>query len=354
MSMRLALDAMGGDAAPEEVVRGALMAVEAMPDISILMVGDESRIQACLKADSVSVLPGTVEVIHAAEHVEMSEAPVDALRRKPDCSVRRAVRLVKDGRADAFLSAGNTGAAVASAALELPRLPGAQRPGIAVSFPTPQGPCTVIDVGANVSCKARHLYQYAIMASVYHRILFKVDNPVVGLLNVGEEHAKGSDVVRTVFNLLTESPLNFTGNIEGRDIFKGDIDIVVCDGFVGNVVLKVTEGLIEMFVSTIREKAKGAKSFRKIGESLRLGIGAFLLKPIVEDLRKQYDYTENGGAPLLGVEGICMIAHGSSDAKTICNAIRRARNLYESKANEIIVDELKRFGNRNSNKASSS
>lgn len=341
--MRLAVDAMGGDSAPQEIVRGGLLAVQRFEDVEVIFVGDEKAILDCLQADGVDGVPERIRIVHTSQQVEMGESPVDALRKKPDCSVRKAVQLVKDGVADAFLSAGNTGAAVAAAVLELPRLPGARRPGIAVSFPTPQGPCTVIDVGANVNCKARHLYQYAIMGSVYHRSLFKVDNPRVGLLNVGEEHAKGSEIVRNVHKMLGDSPLNFGGNVEGRGIFHGDYDVIVCDGFVGNVVLKVTEGLVDILVSTIREKARGRSFLRNPVGALRVGLGGLLLKPIVRELRAQYDYTEYGGAPLLGIDGICMIAHGSSDAKTICNAVRNARDLWISKTNEIIVNELRRF-----------
>jgi len=342
--MRIAVDAMGGDRAPEEVVKGALSAAREL-GIGVILVGDENAIKPFLPAK----LPANVEVQHASQVVEMGEAPT-SVRRKKDSSIAVATRLHKEGRADAVLSAGNTGAAAASALFTLERIPGVDRPGIATVFPTVKRPLVLLDAGANVDCRPRHLVEFALMGAVYSRCVlgivsdiagdfFSVSEadkladkstpqanlPSVGLLSIGEEATKGNDLTKNSFKLLEAAAqagkYTFYGNVEGRDISLGTTDVVVCDGFVGNVVLKVSEGLAKMI---------GGELKRSFTSGLRAKIGALILKPALQKFKKRLDYTEFGGAALLGVNGVCIICHGSSDERSIFSAIRIAKQIVET------------------------
>ncbi|MGR3176063.1 MAG: phosphate acyltransferase PlsX [Candidatus Scalindua sp.] len=329
--MRIAVDAMGGDEAPFEIVRGAVDAARVYTDHEIILVGDQERIQNELAACGAT--SGNISVVHASQVVNMNEAATVAVRKKVDSSISKSVKLVAEKAADAVVSAGNTGATVAAASFFLRTLEHVKRPGIAVSIPTFHGSCMVIDAGANIQCKPVHLMQYGVMASVFCKYVLNIEKPRVGLLNIGEEDAKGNELVKETFTLLSNSPLNFVGNAEGRDVFDGKFDIVVCEGFVGNVLLKFAEGLSISILTAFASEAKKRVLTR---------IGAWLCKPVREHLYSKMDYTEYGGVPLLGIEGICIISHGRSDSKTIQNAIREAIQFGEYEVNKHIDSELER------------
>lgn len=327
--MRIAIDAMGGDHAPDEIIAGAKEAVECLAeDDELILVGPEDIIEAQL-GGSKSVRK-VISIAHAADTIGMDESPIESLRKKPRSSIGLLAKLAKHGRADAVISAGNTGACVAAFQMRMRNLTGVNRPGIAVVFPTFGGPVTVCDVGANIACKPIHLYQYAIMASVYSRSVLDIENPRIGLMSIGSEDAKGNEVVKKTRELLkSDTRLNFIGNIEGRDIFKGVCDVAVCEGFVGNVVLKLTEGLVDGLFKAIKHEL--------MTEKLRL---VMKFKPVMTRIYKKYDYNEYGGAPLLGVDGTALICHGSSKARTIRNAILAAKQFHTEKINEKIVEYL--------------
>jgi len=329
--VRLAIDAMGGDHAPGEIVRGAVDARDALPDDEIVLVGDAKAVEAELQALGVS--RERLAIVHAAERVGMAEAPVEAVRRKPDSSLRRAVELMAAGQAHAVVSAGNTGAFVAAAHMIAKRLPGVRRPGISVVFPTFHGPVVIIDVGANIDSRPIHLLQYGIMASVYAREVFHVADPRVGILSIGEESQKGNELAREARDLMERSALTFRGNAEGRDIFNGRFDVVVCDGFVGNIVLKCVEGLADSVFQTVmaevRELAPDAKD---------------ALLPVMTGLQRRHDADEYGGAPLLGVDGVVIISHGNARARAITNALRAADTYARQEVNRTIVDEVAKAG----------
>jgi glycerol-3-phosphate acyltransferase PlsX len=330
--MRIAVDAMGGDRAPAIVVRGAVRAAAQLPGHDIILVGRAGEIQAEMK--HLPDKAGRIRVEHADSVVSMSDSPVEALRRKGDTSIGRCAELAKSGEADAILSAGNTGAAVAAAALALGTLEGIRKPGIAAPFPTTTGgECVVVDVGANVKPKPEHLFDYGIMASEYVSAVTGKPSPTVGLLNVGAEDAKGTDLVKQTHALFTASHLNFAGNVEGPDIFQGKVDAVVCDGFVGNVLLKVAEGVCDAAMSTIRNA---------LGEKMIYRLGARLCAPALRKVRRELNSSAYGGAQLLGVNGICIISHGSSDAEAIRNAIRVAVDLCNKHVNDRIVKAARR------------
>ena len=319
--MKIAVDAMGGDYAPEQIVKGTLQAVKKYP-CEIVLVGDENKIKEILETEKDwQRLPITIR--HTTEVVEMGEHPADAVRNKKDSSIVVATELVKAEMCDAVLSAGSTGAAVAAAQLILRRIHGIGRPAIATPIPTPKGVTLLLDSGANVDSKPEHLVQIGMMGSIYAEHVFGKSNPKVGLLNIGEEETKGNEQVKTAYQLFKElQKINFTGNAEGRDIPNGHFDVVVCDGFVGNVVLKFGEGLARMILKLIKEAVdEGGVSAK---------VGALLLTPTLKKLAKRLDVSEYGGAPLLGVNGCCIISHGSSDAKTICSAIGAANEYVKS------------------------
>ncbi len=319
---------MGGDRAPGVVVQGAVEAAREW-DIPIILVGDTELINQELKRHPAGHLPVCLK--HASEVVGMDESPSQAMRRKKDSSIRVAMDLVKRGEASAFVSAGNTGACMATAMFTLGMLKGVERPAIAALLPTLKGVTTLLDVGATVDCKPKHLFQFAVMGEVYAKYILKVANPRVGILSIGEEDAKGNEVTKETFRLLRNSTVNFTGNVEGKEVYKGKADVIVCDGFIGNVALKISESVAEMINNLLRERL--TKDFRS-------KLGAFMLQSAFRDFKKTVDYTEYGGAPLLGVNAPCIIAHGSSTSKAIRNAIRVARDAVSKKINEHILEEL--------------
>lgn len=329
--MNVAVDAMGGDKAPHEIVKGAILAAQQFSDSGILLVGDEKAIRQEL--DSYRIIPKNITIHHTTQVVSMHDPATYSIRQKPNSSITRSVELVANGKADAVVSAGHTGAAVAAATLYLRTLKGVRRPGIAAPFPTRHGTCLIIDVGANIACKPTHLFQYGVMAAICSKYLFDVENPRVGLLNIGEEDAKGNDLAKETFSLLSNSHVNFVGNVEGREIFDGKADVVVCEGFVGNVILKFGEGLAMSLLSAIKEEAM---------KSFWAKLGLLLCKPAFGPLKAKMDFAEYGGVPLLGINGVCIICHGRSDSRAIQNAIRVALQLSKNKVGEHIVSELEK------------
>jgi glycerol-3-phosphate acyltransferase PlsX len=333
--MRIAIDAMGGDHAPQVVVEGTLTSARQLPDVHHLLVGDTARIDPFLKAGGS--VPSNVSVVHASQVIDMGEPPVEALRRKRDNSISVCARMVRDGQADGYISAGNTGGAVAAAIYYLRQLEGVKRAGIAVPMPSEKGRCIVIDVGANLACKPIHLLQYGIMASIYAREVFQVPGiPRVGLLNVGTEAGKGSALMKEVFTRFERLHLNlnFVGNVEGLDVFRGTCDVVVCDGYVGNVLLKASEAMSELAIKQFRSVLRD-DSPSEVRAAVDDGCRRF---------QEGTDYAEVGGAPLLGVRGLCVISHGRSSARAIVNAIRYARTFTENKVNDKIVEQLRKIG----------
>ncbi|MBM3451152.1 MAG: phosphate acyltransferase PlsX [Armatimonadetes bacterium] len=310
--MRIAVDAMGGDHAPGEVVAGCVAAARDL-GIEIHLVGPEDRVRAEIRAHGGDRL--SLRVAHAPEVIEMHESPAQALRRKRLNSISVGLELVRDGRADAFVSAGNTGAAMAAAVLTLGRIEGIDRPAIATALPTLNGRIMVLDAGANVDCKPKHLLQFALMGSAYVEHVLGVTAPRIGIISNGEEATKGNELVLHSAELLRASGLNFVGNIEGRDLFAGKADVAVCDGFVGNVILKFGEGIALGIFQLLRQE---------LGRGLVTRLAAGLLRPRLRRILKRMDYAEYGGAPLLGVRGVCIISHGSSRAKAVRNAVAAA------------------------------
>ncbi|QOV88341.1 phosphate acyltransferase PlsX [Humisphaera borealis] len=332
--MRVAVDVMGGDRAPAAILQGCWDAAALLtPDDRVLLVGDELVIRAGLAASELSAEKLTqYQVIPTTQVIGMDDSPVEAVRNKPKASINVMCDLVKKGEADVAISAGNTGACVAAAQLKMRTLPGVSRPGIAVVLPTFYGPVVICDVGANITPQPRHLQQYAIMAGAYGAAVAGIENPRVGILSIGEEDAKGTEMVKEARALMRDEPLiNFIGNIEGRDIFKGVVDVVVCDGFVGNIILKFTEGITEGLFQTI------------LAELQEFGSGAVdQFKPVMKKIYAKHDWQEYGGAPLLGVGGYCLICHGRSEARAIKNAIRVGQQLCRSGVNQKIVERIAR------------
>jgi phosphate acyltransferase len=329
----IALDAMGSDRAPKPEIEGAIQAARQY-GVRVLLVGPENVIRPELERHSAaSRLP--IEVVHASEFITM-EDKVDAIRAKRDSSMRVGLRLVREGRAAGFVTAGNTGAAMATAKIVLGAVPGVDRPALAAVFPTaPGNPAMLLDVGANVDCKAENLEQFAVMGDIYFRAMFgnaygrrsSATGPRVGLLSIGEEETKGNDLTREAFQLLKQLPLNFIGNVEGRDLYNGQVDVIVADGFVGNVALKISEGVANLVRTALKESLKA---------TITRQVGALLSRSAFIDFKKRLDHTEYGGAPLLGVKGVCIITHGSSNANAIKNAVRVAAEFGESGVNESI------------------
>jgi glycerol-3-phosphate acyltransferase PlsX len=326
----IAVDAMGGDFAPKSEVEGAIRAATSL-GVKVILVGIETTIRQELKLHpAAKSLP--IEVHHASEIITMDDQAARAVRTKKDSSIRIASRLQRDGIAQGVVSAGNTGAAMATAKMVEGMIRGVYRPALASAFPTAKGsPVVVVDVGANVDCTAAMLAQFAVMGEIYSRIIFRIPNPRVGLLSIGEEEHKGNELTRAATPLMKTLPVNFIGNVEGRDIYSGIADVVVCDGFIGNVALKVSEGLVEMIKSMLQESLS-ATATRKLGYVLS--------RAAYRDFRKRVDYSEYGGAPLLGVKGVNIICHGRSNANAIKNAIRVAAEFAQGKVNEKIAAEL--------------
>ena len=331
--MRIAVDAMGGDFAPREIVAGAVTAARNLTHIKTLyLVGDKTAIEAELAKHGA--VPSNIEIRHATEVVGMDESPVLAVRKKKDSSISRAVEMVKNGEADAIFSAGSTGAAVACSQLKLRTLEGVIRPGIAAVFPSPTKPFLLIDAGATTDCTPEILLQFAVMGTVYSREILGVANPRVGLMSIGEEDAKGNEMTKDTFSLLEKSSLNFEGNIEGHDLFEGRIDVVVCDGFVGNVILKTSESVGHAISTWIKQE------FTQ--NPIRI-LGALLLRGALKAFKKKINPEAYGGAPLLGVNGICFIGHGSSSAFAAYNGIRACAEAVSHQVNNAIIEGIKRL-----------
>ncbi len=331
--MRIAIDAMGGDHAPEQIVEGAVLAARDLPEVELVLVGDEARVNALLDQQNAR-LPN-LSVHHASQTVSMDETVKVALRRLRDSSINRAVELVQAGEASAVISAGNTAVAVAWSTLRFRTLPGVQRSGIAVPLPTLTGYCTVIDAGANVNCKPEHLCHYGIMGSALREKLLGEESPRVAVLNIGEEDAKGNELVKETSRLLEQSPINFVGNIEGNQIFEGVCDVVVCEGFVGNNILKTAEGLADTLFHAIKHEAC---------QSWRSKLGLLLMKPALLNIKARTDFDEYGGAPLMGLNHVTIICHGRSNPKAIRNAVDKAIQVVEEDLNGYILEKLEASG----------
>jgi phosphate acyltransferase len=334
----IALDAMGSDRAPKPEVEGAILAAR-LHGVRVLLVGPEDVVRPELdRHRSAAQLP--IEIVHASEYITMDDK-VDAIRAKRDSSMRVGLRLVREGQAAGFVTAGNTGAAMATAKVVLGAVPGVDRPALVAVFPTAPGtPAMLLDVGANVDCKPENLAQFAVMGDVYFRAMFgkppkmhaapyskRSPGPRVGLLSIGEEEVKGNELTREAFQLLKELPLNFIGNVEGRDLYNGKVDVIVADGFVGNVALKISEGVANLVRTALKESLKA---------TITRQVGAFLSRSAFTDFKKRLDHTEYGGAPLLGVKGVCIITHGSSNANAMKNAVRVAAEYAQRGINESI------------------
>jgi glycerol-3-phosphate acyltransferase PlsX len=320
---------MGGDYAPATNIDGAIDALDGNKELSIILVGDEAKISSELKKRDCKGL--SIEVKHASQVVEMEESPLTAIRRKKDSSIRVAIDLVKAGKADAMISAGNSGVVMATALLILGKLPGIERPAIAAIMPSFKDHFVLIDAGANVDCKPLNLYQFGIMGDAYAKCIFDIESPKIGLLSIGEEDAKGNELTKEALKLLKDAHINFIGNIEGKDIFEGEADVVVCDGFVGNITLKVSEGLAET-LSKMLKKEMMEKASGKIDPSL--------LKEAFKNFKLRTDYSEYGGAPLLGISKPCIISHGRSSSKAIKNAIKVAGTFQSKGVLDVISREI--------------
>jgi glycerol-3-phosphate acyltransferase PlsX len=329
--VKIVIDAMGSDKAPVVEIEGAIQAVEEY-DCELILVGDEGLVKREL--DKRGGGRGKISIVHSPEHIEMNEPAALSVRRKRKSSIVMGLEMLKRDEADGFVSAGNTGAVVCAATLSLRLLPGVDRPGIAICIPTLTGTSVITDVGANIDPKPMHLLQYGIMADAYCRYILHKSNPTVGLLNVGEEESKGTEFIKETHTLLSESKLNFIGNIEGRDIYAGTADIVLCDGFVGNVILKVSESVVDTIVKLLKKEVRA---------NVIATVGAALASSAFAELKKKMDYSEYGGAPLLGVDGRCIISHGSSNPKAIKNAIRVAGEFVTQGVNRHIVEELESY-----------
>jgi glycerol-3-phosphate acyltransferase PlsX len=329
--MRIAIDGMGGDRAPRVVVDGTVVAAKEF-DYELIIVGDKTILRRELSRHRS--YPDNISIEHASEVIAMDEPPAISVRRKRNSSIAVGIELMKRGEVDVFISAGNTGAVVCSATLGLGLLPGIERPGISIVFPTFMGVSMMIDVGANIDPRPLHLLHYGIMGDAYSKYILSKPKPSIGLLSIGEEATKGTDFVKETHKLLHESRLNFTGNIEGQDVFTGRCDVILCDGFVGNIVLKVAEGIGGAITKLMKSQIK----HRPLAK-----LGALLSKPAFMRLWKDLDYSEYGGAPLLGVNGRVIISHGSSTAKAIKNAIRGGAEFKENELNRRIIEELESY-----------
>jgi phosphate acyltransferase len=320
--IRIALDAMGGDFAPAETIKGAIQALAGSDNIEIILVGQEERIKKELRHyKNVS----GISIVNATEVISTSESPIQAIKQKKDSSINVAVSLVKEGKADAVVSAGNTGALMASSLFGLGRIPGIERPAIASVFPSKKGNVVLLDMGANVDCKPKHLVQFAKMGSEYAEHVLKINNPKIGLLNIGEEPEKGNELTISTYPLLKETNLNFAGMVESKEIFSGKVDVVVCDGFIGNLILKFGESTAGFLFDLIKEE---------LSKHPITKLAVLFLLPAFKRINKKVDYDEFGGAQLLGLNGVCIKAHGRAKAKAIKNAIRVAK---ESVSGDVVT-----------------
>ncbi len=333
--MRVALDAMGGDFAPDVTIAGALEAVSEY-DIHVVLVGDKQKLTESLHNKRYH--SDKISIHHASEVVDMHESPSTAIRRKKDSSIRRAVDMVKNGEADAAVSAGHSGVAMATALFVLGKLPNVDRPAIATIMPSLTGHFLLIDARANVDCKPENLLEFAHMGNAYYTAIFDTPSPRIALLSIGEEDTKGNELTKEAFKLLKDTDLNFTGNIEGKDVFSGNADVIVCDGFIGNIVLKVSEGLAETIMKMLK---------REIANVTTGKLGYLMIKPAIRNFKKRTDYSEYGGAPLLGINGTCIISHGRSSTRAIKNAIRVAGEMARKKVHETIANALSKCPTEN-------
>ncbi len=327
--MKIVVDGMGSDAAPANEVAGCVKALKESPDLEILLVGDPKRLANELR--KYAVPDDRIEVVPASEIIGMDEKPAEALRKKKDASVRVSAMCVREGRGEAFVSAGNTGAAAMASLIAMGRAPGVRRPAVAALFPTREGHCVVLDVGANLFCKGVHLHQFGIMGEVYAQCIFGLEAPRVGLLSIGQEAAKGSEAIFEAHRLLSRSPVNYIGYVEGGDILNGKADVVACDGFTGNVLLKFAESVPGIVFSGLRSEVK---------RDLLVRIGAGLSRAALRRVKKRWDYAEYGGAPLLGVKGGVIICHGKSSPRAIMNAILVAEKFVHFGATERITEKI--------------
>src|SRR5213592_1612979 len=331
--IKIAVDAMGSDQAPAVEVDGAVQAA-AEYGIPIVLVGREDRVHDQLRRHDTANL--AIEVVHASEVNTMEESAATAARKKKDSSVRVAARLMRDSGVFGIVSAGNTGAVMATVKMVLGTLPVVDRPALSTVLPTQKGkPAILLDVGANVDCKPHHLEQFAVMGDIYSRAIFGIRRPRVGLLSIGEEDSKGNELTKEVFKSLKRAPINFIGNVEGRDIFKGDVDVIVCDGFTGNVVLKLSEGLYETFIEMLRNELQ---------KTLTAKVGSIFAHNAFQQIKRRLDYSEYGGAPLLGIKGITIVCHGRSNANAIKNAVRVANDFCKHNVNLAIETEFTKLG----------
>ncbi len=331
--MRLAVDAMGGDHAPREIVRGVKEGLDFLgPDDELHLYGPPDVLEA--ECSAVNLIDARIKPVHCSQTIGMDESPVEALRQKRDSTIARMAQAAGKGEVEAIVSAGNTGAFVAACQLRIKPIAGVSRPGIAVVVPTFHGPAIICDVGANVAPKPHHLHEYACMCQVFARLIHKIQEPRIGIVSIGEEDSKGNPLVKEARNLIKSDPLlNFVGNVEGRDIFAGAGNIFICDGFVGNVILKLTEGLAEGLFRTIRREIQQAAP-----ELMRQ------FEPVVETIWRKHDFAEYGGAPLLGINSIAIICHGRSDCRAIKNAIRVSTEFHRAKLNDVIAREVSLHG----------
>lgn len=327
--MKVALDAMGGDHAPSVNVEGTVETVNECDDVDVILVGDESLIQKELKSKRYRA--NRITIVHASQVVEMHESPIVAIRKKKDSSIRVGIGLVKAGKADAFVSAGHSGVVMGTSLLMLGTAKVVDRPAIATLMPTLRDPFVMLDVGATVDCNPQNLLQFALMGSTYCRLVLGRPDPKVALLSIGEEDTKGNEVTKEAFKLIKKSKLNFIGNIEGKDIFTGMADVVVCDGFIGNIALKISEGLAETILKMLKREISSVSTGR---------IGYLMMKPAIRNFKKRTDYDEYGGAPLLGINGTSIISHGRSSSKAIKNALRVAADYAAKRVYEAISIDI--------------
>ncbi len=334
--MRIVVDAMGGDLAPKAPVHGAILYDrETRGKDQVILVGDKQKIEEEIASHLIA--PQNIKVVHATEVIDMNDSPTTAVRKKKDSSMVKGIRLIREDQADAFVSAGNTGAQMAASLLTLGRIKGVHRPALGAFIPWEGGVVLLIDVGANADCKPLNLFQFGIMGSIFIKFATNLESPRVGLLSIGEEKSKGTEVVIETHKLFTKFLPNFIGNIEGRDILQGKADVVVTDGFTGNVILKFAESIVGVFGSGLK---------RRIKQNLFAITGAFLMRPAFRALKRAYDYEEYGGVPLLGIDGISIICHGSSTAKALKNAIHVAKVMREKQVNEHIEQALAKRGSK--------
>ena len=335
--IKIVVDAMGSDNAPRSEVDGAIAAAKGY-GVQVILAGDENLLKPMLRERSADGLP--LEVRHATQTIAMDEKPAAVLRKKKDSSIHVAAALVRDGIASGLVSAGNTGAVMAVSKMLVGVVPGVDRPALATVVPTLKGRAVLLDVGANVTCKPHHLVQFALMGHLFSKQIVGVASPRVGLMSVGEEETKGTDLTKGVHGALKELNLNFIGNVEGRDIYSGRADVIVCDGFTGNVALKTSEGLVEAMLQLMKEE---------LSKSLQAKLGALLSMASFRRLKRRLDYSEYGGAPLIGLRGVCIICHGRSSANAMKNAIRVAKEFAENRVNEKLREELGQLSSRSLN-----